>query len=314
MFTASSAAVLVFSHSHSQSRTPQIEGANFLNLLIVDGDRTIREACREVAQSLGFNTQVAESAEQAYRLLDSTDAVLLDLRPGTGSLEALHDQEASRRRAGDCRDRLWHGAVGGAGHERWRLRLRHQALQHGRTAFAAGAGGDSSAAQDREPRAAGNHQVAAGVRQHHRARAGDGETLPHHRQSRTEFAPGADSGRKRHGQGVGREVDSLRRRLPQQAVHSGRLRVAGADADRKRTVRPRARRLHRRDQSQGRPAGDRRRGHGISGRDWRVAHRLAGQALAGDSGEGDSSGGKREAGARSTCGFWPQPIAIWNAP
>ena len=63
-----------------------------MNLLIVDNDRTIRESCREVAQSLGFNTQVAESAEQAYRLLDasSTDAVLLDLRPGAGGLDALH--------------------------------------------------------------------------------------------------------------------------------------------------------------------------------------------------------------------------------
>ncbi len=88
MFTASTAAVLSHSHSHPA----QIEGANFLNLLIVDNDRTIRESCREVAQSLGFNTQVAESAEQAYHLLDSssTDAVLLDLRPGAGGLDALH--------------------------------------------------------------------------------------------------------------------------------------------------------------------------------------------------------------------------------
>src|ERR1700736_1331382 len=89
MFNASTATVLSHSHSHP----PQIEGANFLNLLIVDDDRTIREACREVAQSLGFKTQVAESAEHAYRLLDSssTDAVLLDLRlPGAGGLEALH--------------------------------------------------------------------------------------------------------------------------------------------------------------------------------------------------------------------------------
>ncbi|HST08982.1 MAG TPA: hypothetical protein VLL05_01290 [Terriglobales bacterium] len=30
---------------------PQIEGANFLNLLIVDDERAIREACREIAQS-----------------------------------------------------------------------------------------------------------------------------------------------------------------------------------------------------------------------------------------------------------------------
>src|SRR6516164_5709531 len=71
---------------------PQIEPANFLNLLIIDDERSIREACREVAQSLGFSAYVADSAEQAYRLLDmqSFDAVLLDLRlPGTGGLDAL---------------------------------------------------------------------------------------------------------------------------------------------------------------------------------------------------------------------------------
>jgi CheY-like chemotaxis protein len=79
MFNASSSALL----HHS----PQIEGANLLNLLIVDDDLAVREACRDVAQSLGFNTRMAESAEQAYRLLDAanTDAVLLDLRmPGAG--------------------------------------------------------------------------------------------------------------------------------------------------------------------------------------------------------------------------------------
>jgi hypothetical protein len=32
---------------------PQIQPANFLNLLIVDDERSIREACRDVAQSLG---------------------------------------------------------------------------------------------------------------------------------------------------------------------------------------------------------------------------------------------------------------------
>ena len=78
---------------------PQIEGANFLNLLIVDDERAIRDACREVAQSLGFNTFTADSAEHAYRLLESQgiDAVLLDLRlPGAGGLEALN-QIKSRR-------------------------------------------------------------------------------------------------------------------------------------------------------------------------------------------------------------------------
>src|SRR5712692_123260 len=78
---------------------PQIEGANLLNLMIVDDERAIREACREVAQSLGFNTSVADSAEHAYRLLDTQgiDVVLLDLKlPGAGGLEALHQIKERR--------------------------------------------------------------------------------------------------------------------------------------------------------------------------------------------------------------------------
>lgn len=74
------------------SAAPQIEPANFLNLLIVDDERAIREACREVAISLGYSAYIADSAEQAYRALEaqSFDAVLLDLRlPGAGGLDAL---------------------------------------------------------------------------------------------------------------------------------------------------------------------------------------------------------------------------------
>src|SRR5579871_717725 len=74
------------------SSVPQIEPANFLNLLIVDDERAIREACREVAVSLGYSAYIADSAEQAYRALDcqNFDAVLLDLRlPGAGGLDAL---------------------------------------------------------------------------------------------------------------------------------------------------------------------------------------------------------------------------------
>jgi two-component system response regulator HydG len=72
---------------------PQLEAANLLNLVIVDDERAVRDVCREVAQSLGFNTMVAESAEHIYRLLDlqAVDVVLLDLKlPGAGGLEALH--------------------------------------------------------------------------------------------------------------------------------------------------------------------------------------------------------------------------------
>jgi DNA-binding NtrC family response regulator len=82
--------------------SPQIEGANFLNFLIIDDERSIREACREVAQSLGFNAAVAESAEHAYRLLEAqgSDVVLLDLKlPGVGGLEALHQIKTRRPEA-----------------------------------------------------------------------------------------------------------------------------------------------------------------------------------------------------------------------
>jgi DNA-binding NtrC family response regulator len=78
---------------------PQIEGANLLNLLIVDDERAIRDACREVAQAMGFNVQIADSAEQAYRTIQNhgIDAVLLDLKlPGDGGLEALHKIRAER--------------------------------------------------------------------------------------------------------------------------------------------------------------------------------------------------------------------------
>ncbi len=81
------------------SHLPQIEGANFLNLLIVDDSLMVREACHEVAQSLGFHSEVAESAEQALRLLDrsSIDAVILDLKlPGTGGMDALRSIRTHR--------------------------------------------------------------------------------------------------------------------------------------------------------------------------------------------------------------------------
>jgi DNA-binding response OmpR family regulator len=74
------------------SSTAQILPANFLNLLIADDERSMREACREVVQSLGFTTFVADLAEHAFRLLEahSMDGVLLDLRlPGTTGVEAF---------------------------------------------------------------------------------------------------------------------------------------------------------------------------------------------------------------------------------
>ncbi|MGE5110453.1 MAG: sigma-54-dependent transcriptional regulator [Acidobacteriaceae bacterium] len=72
---------------------------NLLNLLIIDDERAIRDGCREVAQTLGFTTYVADNSEHAFRIIDtaSIDVLLLDLRlPGPGGLEIL--REVKRRR------------------------------------------------------------------------------------------------------------------------------------------------------------------------------------------------------------------------
>jgi two-component system response regulator HydG len=70
----------------------EIPGSNLLNVLVLDEDRAVRESSRDAVQMLGFRTLTAETAEQAYKLLESqvVDIVLLDLRlPGSGGLDAL---------------------------------------------------------------------------------------------------------------------------------------------------------------------------------------------------------------------------------
>ncbi len=77
----------------------EIAGAGLLNLLVVDVERAVRDGCREAAQLAGFVTHAADTAEHAYKVLDShaIDIVLLDLKlPGASGLEALH--EIKRRR------------------------------------------------------------------------------------------------------------------------------------------------------------------------------------------------------------------------
>jgi two-component system response regulator HydG len=70
-----------------------------LNLLIVEDERSVRECCRDVARSLGFNTALAETRDEANRILDNAniDVILLDLRlPGGSGVEIL--REIRRRR------------------------------------------------------------------------------------------------------------------------------------------------------------------------------------------------------------------------
>src|SRR5438046_51830 len=78
---------------------PLTEAPALLNLLIVDDERSVREACREAAAALGYRTTSAESAEHALRVIDAhnIDVVLLDLKlPGAGGLEVLRQLKQAR--------------------------------------------------------------------------------------------------------------------------------------------------------------------------------------------------------------------------
>src|SRR5690348_14173247 len=76
-----------------------INNPTLLNLLIVDDERTVRDACREVASALGYRATVTESAEQALRLAEARniDVIFLDLKvPANGGLTILQQIKARR--------------------------------------------------------------------------------------------------------------------------------------------------------------------------------------------------------------------------
>jgi DNA-binding NtrC family response regulator len=83
----------------SNTSWPGTFETNLLSLLIVEDERSVRECCREAAHALGFTTHVAESRDDAQRLLETTsaDVVLLDLRlPGSNGLELLREIKSRR--------------------------------------------------------------------------------------------------------------------------------------------------------------------------------------------------------------------------
>ncbi|HEU5453400.1 MAG TPA: sigma-54 dependent transcriptional regulator [Terriglobales bacterium] len=82
--------------------THDLAGANLLNVLVVDDERSVREGCREAAQALGFNAFSADTAEHALKMLDAqnVDIVLLDLKlPSMGGLDALREIKTRRPNA-----------------------------------------------------------------------------------------------------------------------------------------------------------------------------------------------------------------------
>jgi two-component system response regulator AtoC len=81
------------------SSAPPFESRALLNLLIVDDDRLVREACREAATSLGYRATSTDSAEQALWLVESQsiDGVLLGLKLSDPARVALLRQIKQRR-------------------------------------------------------------------------------------------------------------------------------------------------------------------------------------------------------------------------
>jgi len=72
--------------------------SNLLSLVVIDDERSIRDACREIAHALGYEVSTAESAERAFRVLGEKahDIALLDLRlPGASGMEVLHRMRES---------------------------------------------------------------------------------------------------------------------------------------------------------------------------------------------------------------------------
>jgi DNA-binding NtrC family response regulator len=91
-------AVAAYGGRKSESR----EGAELLNVLIVDDDRGARESCKQVASALGFVCHTAADALLAYEILEQQpiDVVLLDLRSPDGSgLEILREIKQRRPQA-----------------------------------------------------------------------------------------------------------------------------------------------------------------------------------------------------------------------
>jgi DNA-binding NtrC family response regulator len=75
---------------------PPSQSGTLLNLLIVDDDHLVRDACREAATALGYHASAAQSADQALWFIESQsiDVVLLDLNlPDPGRQDILREMK-----------------------------------------------------------------------------------------------------------------------------------------------------------------------------------------------------------------------------
>jgi DNA-binding NtrC family response regulator len=157
-----------------------------LNLLIVDDERSVREACRDVGSALGYHATAVESAEQALRVADSQtiDLVFLDLTlKDVGGLEVLRQLRA-RRPEIEVIMMTGHGTVESAVEAMksgaYEYVTKPFTMEQLRLLLERVAGHLRLKTENRMLRE--KIKSKQGFGQHYRARAGDGQALPHHRQ------------------------------------------------------------------------------------------------------------------------------------
>ena len=119
--------------------------------------------------------------------------------------------------------------------------------------------------------------------------------------------------RKRHRQESARPPYPSAKPAQGRAVRQRRLHHAERASAGKRAVRPRAGRVHRRDQGQAGTAGGGGGRHGLSRRDWRPVARPAGQAAALSAGEDFRARRRQRDPRRSTRASSPRPTRTSNS-
>ena len=123
--------------------------------------------------------------------------------------------------------------------------------------------------------------------------AGDARARQAHGGDRAQRRGGGHHGRERNRQGAGGARAARGRRAPVEAVRRRQLRRVPRHADRGGAVRARARRVHRRHQSPGRPVQGGARRHAVPGRGRGAVAGGAGQAAARAAGRDDRAAGQQ---------------------
>ena len=140
-----------------------------------------------------------------------------------------------------------HGRERHRGDEARRTRLPAEAVRDRRAAGRGAARARTPAAAHRLPLPDQRARRAVRPLRHHRAQPRDGGSHPARGARRRDQEHRADHRRDRHGQGTRRARHSRSQRAARHAADQGELRGDPRNAARVGAVRPRARRLHRRD-------------------------------------------------------------------